>query len=96
MNANNFEARKNEFLSLIDHAIELAKVQREIPKNADLKDMYELAVNNLGRLKASFLEGKIGPSNGGTLGLSKNIGEFDEGELYKAAFKIDDYFSKNI
>jgi hypothetical protein len=96
MTPNNLETKKSEFLALIDHAIEVARTQKADPEKVDIKDMYELSIKNLGTLRTSFLEGKIGPSNGGTLGLSKNIGEFDEGDLYQAAFKIDDFFSKYI
>jgi len=47
-------------------------------------------------LRKSFLDGKISSSRGGNLGLTKNIGEWNDGELYKVANDIDKYFEKNF
>lgn len=93
MTSNVSDQKRQELLSLLDQAIQIS-TKKSLQE--DGSGMYGLAKKNLETLKESFLAGKIKSSQGGILGLSKNIGEFDEGELYDIAGKIDDYFSRNF
>lgn len=80
---------------MIDDAIRVAET--EAKKNAVLRESYELAAKNLGEIKEGLLSGKIQrPSGGATLGVGRNVGEFDEGELYRLGNKIDLFYRDEL
>jgi hypothetical protein len=85
---------------LMDQAITITKKKIQYYKNAEanatnkeLQEMAELTFENLNELKIEILNNNIPrPSGGATFGLSKNIGEWCQDELYDIAEKIDDYY----
>ena len=93
MTSNVSDSKRQDFLSLLNQAIQIS-TKKSVQE--DNSGVYALAKKNLETLRESFLAGKVKSSEGGILGLSRNIGEFDEGELYNIAGKIDDYFSRNF
>jgi hypothetical protein len=86
--------KRNQLVKLVDEAISIA--ESALREKATKKDSYGMAVSNLKELRENILNGKIGASNGATLGLSKNIGEVDNGSLADIAWKIDKFFSEKM
>jgi hypothetical protein len=83
------------FISLLDKAVDVAKRERSAMPH--LRDSYDLAIKMLGATRENTITGKISrPSNGATLGFSRNIGEFDDGELNRLAHEIDVYYLERM
>lgn len=86
--------KKEKFVTMIDEAIAVAKAEAE--RQPLKQEMYTLATVNLGKIRENFLNGKLGPSGGASLGLSFNIGEFDSAKLYDLGWKIDKFYKEEL
>jgi hypothetical protein len=89
------EEKLAKISAMIDEAIQVARL--ELIRNPSLSKNYSMAVKNLSDIKKNLTTGVIPtPSGGATLGLGRNIGEFDEGELYRLGNKIDHYYRDEL
>jgi hypothetical protein len=95
----NYEKKIEQIITLIDKAIQIAenkKLYYEKTNNKALLEMVELTNRNLREIKQGFVDGSLLHSEGGTLGLTRNIGEWCEDELFDAAHEIDQYFKHEM
>lgn len=87
--------------SMIDKAIVLIEQEEQqflaLKSNHHLVDLSRLAIKNIKRIKESVMLGKIGPSNGAVLGLTRHIGEWSENtDLMSLLSKIDAFYSEKM
>jgi hypothetical protein len=82
-------------IGLLDRAVKAA--ENAATESKERKHLYGLTARNLKQLRSTALAGKLPrPSQGATLGLSQNIGEFDSGETYTLGAQIDDHYRQNM